>query len=403
MDNYRQQIPGLQQQIQGKPLVYFDWAATSQMPQVVLDATLKAMTYRGNVGRGVHSVSTNSTAQLERSREKIASFIGAKTSEVILTTGTTEGLNLVADNVGSYLQKDEMVVLSLLEHHANWLPWQKVTQDSGARLETLALDQHGRVDLQALERLLQEASVTVVVCSLVSNVLGTRQPMEAIVAMAKKYRVRVVVDAAQAVAHLPIDVHRLGVDALVFGGHKLFAPNGVGVLWVTPDWMVDWQPRLLGGGIVEEISTSRHRLQPHPRRFEAGTLNVPSVVGLARACQWIEDIGWEVIQQQERRLSSYLSTRLASLSQVRRLCAQPDIPLFSIVVDGLHPHDIGTLLDLEGIVVRTGHHCAQPLHSSLLGEYEVSTRLSLSFLNTIDECDVFIAAIGRIINRLGEW
>ena len=399
IERFRESIPALQQRVNGKPLVYCDWAATTQVPQCVIDSVRTSMMLRGNVRRGVHNLGAESTKRLEASRTTIANFIGAPAGELILTSGTTHGLNMLAQSAGLTLSEGDVVVLSALEHHSQLLPWQRMSKERGFSIEILPIDASGRMDIMHLRSILAQNTVRIIACSMVSNVLGTIQPVQEIVDCIEqaghRQNIRMILDAAQAVAHIPIDVKTLGVDALIFGGHKLYGPTGTGALWIQEDWRCMLQPSLVGGGSIASVSYRDFESALGTRGFEPGTPNVSGFVGLARAIEWIESIGWDSIQKQEQTLLEHMSAELLQIPAVQMLCSAPDIPLFTFAVDRLHAHDLGTMLDLEGIVVRTGHHCTQPLHDAK--GMESTTRISLSFLNTIDECQYIVERLQFII------
>ena len=252
----------------------------------------------------------------------------------------------------------------------------------------------GRIDLEHLEKILQEGGVRVVGLPLISNVLGTLQPIKEAVGLAHQYGARVVVDGAQAMAHMEIDVQEMGIDALAFGSHKMFGPSGVGGLWVKEDWLSTWGPHLVGGGIVEHVDFNTTSFVATPYLMEPGSPNVVGVAGLMAAMDWLESLGWDCIRQRETEVLAFLEEGLLSIPNIQLLCDKPDIPLFSFAFDGIHPHDIGTFCDLKGIAIRTGHHCASPLHDSF--GLEASSRISLSFVNTIVECQYFIDTLLQI-------
>ena len=396
IEQYRQMVPALSKCVNGKALVYCDWAATAQMPQCVLDVVSESMQIRGNVRRGVHNLGAHSTKQLKQARTTIANFIGASSSELILTSGTTHGLNMLVQSVGETLSEGDVVVLSAVEHHAHLLPWQRMSKRYGFSIEIVPLDLHGKIDLEVLDRLLSEHLVRVIGFPMVSNVLGTLQPVRDIVDRVGT-DVRVIVDAAQAVAHVPINVSELGIDALVFGGHKLYGPLGTGILWMRDDWRTELQPSMLGGGAIDSVSYANVVIARGVRGFEPGTPNVTGFIGLARAVEWMADIGWDRILLQEQQLRDHLQTELSMIPKIHLMNTRPDIPLFTFEVDGLHAHDLGTLLDLEGIVVRTGHHCTQPFHD--VKGVESSTRISMSCLNTFEECVYVVEQLKRIVGE----
>lgn len=401
IDSHRQDIPALQQSMNGKPLVYCDWAATAQVPQCVIDRVADSMVIRGNVRRGVHNLGAQSTRQVEEARTIIAKFIGAQSDELILTSGTTHGLNMLAQSAAETLSEGDVVVLSVFEHHSQLLPWLQLSKERGFSIETISLDPFGRIDVGVLKRIVTERRVRIIAFPMVSNVLGTVQSVQEIVDCVEdtgeRQNVRILVDGAQAVPHIPVDVSTLGIDALVFGGHKLYGPTGVGALWIKEDWLNELKPAQVGGGAIRSVSYDDFELASGIRGFESGTPNVSGVLGLSTAIQWFESVGWDTVRAQETRLLDHMSAALLALPMVRLMCSEPDIPLFTFEMDGLHAHDVGTMLDLEGIVVRTGHHCTQPFHDSIGAES--TTRISLSFLNTIDECTYIIDRLKCIVGR----
>ena len=395
VQEWRREVPALKHRVHDKPLVYMDWAATTQVPQCVIDATMSVMALRGSVRRGVHQLSADSTDLMVSSRERLAGFIGGDASEVIFTSGTTDGFNRLIPSIANTLVKGDVIVLSAVEHHAQLLPWQKVATERGLHLEIVRVDAAGRLCLQHLQELCSTLRVRVLGFPLISNVLGVQQPVAEIVNLIEGTDIRVVVDAAQAVAHMPLDVSNMGVDAVVFGGHKMYGPTGIGVVWIASDWLSSLSPSVRGGGAIQEVSYETHQPSTGVSGFEPGTPNVAAVVGIARAVEWLSDIGWEHIQVQEQSICGYLQRELSDIPNLRLLCSHPEIPLYSFVVDGIHAHDLGTLLDLEGVAVRTGHHCTQPFHDEI--GVESSTRLSLSFLNTLEECQHVVKCLKRII------
>ena len=390
-------FPGLSRVVHGKPLVYMDHAATTHKPQAVLAAMAHANTHLcANVHRGVHTVSAEVTAAYEAARAAAGRFIGAPSAEIVFTSGTTASLNLAAHGIAaSHLQPGDRILLTTAEHHANLVPWQLIAQRTGSRVEAIPLTSDGDMDLGAYHALLAAGRVAVVGFPLASNVLGTHLPAADLVAGARSAGALVVADAAQAVAHGPVDVSGLGVDVLAFSGHKAFGPSGIGILWARRALLAAWPPWQGGGDMIDRVSFSNTTFRPPPARFEAGTPNIPGAIGLHAALDWLAGLGWPWIRAREDALRQALHSRLTALPGVRLLHPRPELPLFSFVVDGVHPHDIGSLLDMDGIAVRTGRHCADPLHQAL--GVEASTRASLSFLNTLEECDALIASLRRAI------
>ncbi len=292
MNEFRSQIEGLHQTVHGKSLVYFDWAATNFPPTCVVEAVSDSMgKYHGTFRRGVHSTGNRATQKYESARERMASVIGGKFSEFIFTSGTTQGLNLVANCAGRKLGKGDVLLLSLMEHHSHLLPWQLMSKERGFQIKIINPDQNGRLCLAHVRQLLDEGGVRIIGFPMVSNVFGTVQPVLEIAELAKKYNARLVIDGAQAFGHYPIDVKKLGLGAIAFGAHKMYGPTGVGGLWVHSDWLSEWSPYMVGGGMITEVSFANSKFMPPPYRFEAGTPNIAGAMGMVRAADWLEDIG----------------------------------------------------------------------------------------------------------------
>jgi cysteine desulfurase / selenocysteine lyase len=403
MDDVRAQMVGLyEQKVHGKKLIYFDSAATTHVPKCVTDVVVEAMTVKhGNVRRSVHSGGYRATQLYEESRKQMADFIGCDPSEFVFTSGTTHGLNILAHCVGEQLGEGDVVVLSVMGHHAHLVPWQMMAQHKGFLIKIVEVDETGKISLSHLEEILKAGGVRIVGFPFVSNVLGSIQPVADIVAVAKeRYGARVVVDAAQAMGHLDVDIHTLGIDALAFGGHKMYGPAGIGGLFVTSDWLHTWKPYMTGGGMIKNVSFEQSDFLSAPHRFEAGTPNVSGAAGMAEASRWLEGVGWTEIQKREEELRNFLCEELKHRRYMKLLCSEPDIPLFSFSIARIHAHDIGTMLDFEGIATRSGHHCTMPLHQKR--NIEASTRISLSFLNSMDECRVFLDALDNTVRYFGE-
>lgn len=389
----RAAVPALRDQVQGQPLAYLDYAASSQRPQVVIDALHHAHVHLGaNVHRGVHTRSAEATAAFEEARAGVAGFLSTSSDQVVWTSGATDALNLAAAGLGATrLRRGDRVLVSLAAHHANLVPWQLVAETVGATVEPLRLTAAGVVDLDALDSALSKGRVAVVACSLVSNVLGTRAPVEEVAERAHAHGAVVVVDAAQAVPHGPLDASALGADVLAFSGHKLFGPTGVGVLWARRSLLEAWPPWKGGGDMVRRVSFSGTSFRPPPARFEAGTPPIAQAIGLHAALEWLASVGWEAVQAREASLSKSLQEALDTVPGLTKVPGTPDVPLCSFSVEGIHPHDIGTLLDERGIAVRTGRHCADPLHTAL--GLDATVRASLCFLNTEAEIERLVEGL----------
>ena len=401
VDQIRFQFPALQQNIHGKDLVYFDWAATSHMPDFVLQKMTESLTIEhGNVRRGVHTFGAYATQNYEKARRTIARFINGCVDGVIMTSGTTHGLNILAQCAGETLCEGDVVVLTEVEHHSHQLPWRMMAQQKGFLIQYVPMDENGRICMSRLQNILKTSRVRMIGLPYISNVLGTIQPIHDVVTLAQLYGIKVVVDAAQAVAHMPIDVQKLGIDAIAFGSDKMYGPAGIGALWVEENWLKTFKPTMFGGGMIEEAGFEEIIFAQAPFAFEAGTPNVAGAVGMASAIDWLQNIGWEEIEKQERALRFFLQNALSEIPQITLLCEKPDIPLFSFVLKDVHAHDIATLCDLEGIMIRAGHHCVSPYHHKM--GLTASSRISLSFLNHISECVYFVQTLGQIVKYMGE-
>jgi cysteine desulfurase/selenocysteine lyase len=387
LSSRRTDFPGLTQQVRGKPLVYLDNASTTPRPQVVLDATLRMLGHEhANVHRGVHALSEMATASFEAARAEIARFLGAEPDEIVFTRGTTESVNLVAQSWGrAHLRPGDVVVATQLEHHSNLVPWQLLCREKGAELRLLPVDDLGRLTLEPLP-----PRTRLVTASHASNVLGIRNPVETLTEAAHAAGALLFVDGAQAVAHFSVDVRTLGADFYAFSGHKMFGPTGIGVLWARAELLADMPPWHGGGEMVLSVRETDATFRDGPRRFEAGTPDIAGAVGLGAAAAYLRALGAPSIAAAEEPLRLRLVDTIGSIAGVR-LLANPDLPLVSFTLDGVHPHDVATIVDREGIAIRSGHHCAQPLHTRL--GLDASVRASLAFYNTAEEID----ALGRAL------
>jgi len=390
----RRDFPILQQTVYGKPLVYLDSAASSQKPQAVLDALLRYYSKdHANVHRGVHALSERATRAYEKVRDQVQTFIQAKhREEVIWVSGATEAINLVAQSYGQrFIQKGDEILVSVMEHHSNWVPWQLFCEQSGAILKVLPMTDRGELDLQAYRVLLNERTKMVAVAH-VSNVLGTINPIAEITALAHAQGVPVLVDGAQAVAHLPVDVQALDCDFYVFSSHKAYGPTGVGVMYGKKAWLEQMPPVKGGGNMIEIVSLEKTTYQPLPYKFEGGTPNIADVIGFGAALDYIQAIGVENIHAHEQDLLTYASERLAAVPGLRLIGdAKRRSGMLSFVLDDVHPHDLGTLLDREGIAVRVGHHCAMPLMQRL--GLPATARASFGLYNNRNDIDALVAGL----------
>ncbi|TQV85137.1 cysteine desulfurase [Exilibacterium tricleocarpae] len=392
----RRDFPALDQIVNDNALVYLDNAATTQKPDAVIDAV--GDYYRNdnaNVHRAAHALSGRATAAFEAARSKLARFINsAGTEELIWTRGTTEAINLVAGSWGrANIAAGDKVLVTELEHHSNIVPWQLLAQEKGAQLVVLPVTDRGELDLDALETLLDER-VKLVALSHASNALGTLNPVEAVIAKARSVGAKVLVDGAQGAAHWPVDVQALGCDFYAFSGHKMFGPTGIGALWGRRD-LLDAMPPYQGGGeMIERVSFSGTTFNSLPYKFEAGTPNIAGAIGLGAAVDYIESLDRSAAAQHEAALLDYALQRAADCGGLTRVGApQRAASIYSFLVDGAHPGDVGMLLDQQGVAVRTGHHCAQPLMERFA--IPGTVRASFSFYNTFADVDRLFAALEK--------
>lgn len=397
VERVREDFPILREKIHGKRLVYLDNAATTQKPKAVIDALVDYYEhYNANVHRAVHLLSTRATEACERTREKARRFISAaSTNEVIFVRGTTEGLNLVAQTYGRQnIKAGDEILISGLEHHSNIVPWQMLCEEKQAHLRVVHIDDRGVVPLDQFEKALN-GRTRLVALAHVSNALGTVNPLARMIEMAHRWNVPVVVDGAQAAPHMPVDVRALNADFYAFSGHKLFGPTGIGVLY-GKEALLDAMPPFQGGGdMIRSVTFEKTDYNTLPYKFEAGTPDMAGIVGLGAAIDYVNGIGLDAIEAHEHELLEYATARITQLSGVRIIGTAPHkASVISFVMDGVHPHDVGTILDQEGIAVRTGHHCAQPVMDRF--QIAATTRASLAFYNTAAEVDALVSGIRKV-------
>ena len=393
----REDFPILKETVNGKPLIWFDNAATTQKPQVVIDRLSYFYAHENsNIHRAAHELAARATDAYEEARETVRRFIGAEKAEQnIFVRGTTEAINLVAYAWGGkHLGPGDEIVITHLEHHANIVPWQLLSQKTGAVLKVAPVDEAGNLLLSEFEDLLGPKT-KLVAATQVSNALGTVTPVEKIVQLGHRYGARVLIDGAQSIPHLPIDVAELGVDFFVFSGHKIYGPTGIGVLYGSEEALAETPPWQGGGNMIADVTLERSLYQGLPNKFEAGTGNIADAVGLAEALRYVERVGIDRISAYEHALLEYATPRLADIPGVRLVgTAQEKASVLSFVLAGHEPLEVGKALNAEGIAVRAGHHCAQPI----LRRYglEATVRPSFAFYNTFEEIDVFLKAVRRI-------
>jgi cysteine desulfurase/selenocysteine lyase len=393
-EGWRHAFPALDQVVHGHRLAYLDSASTSLKPQPVIDAVVRVFTHQaGNVHRAVHALSEAATEAFDDARAAIARFVGGRDDEIVLTRGTTEAINLVAHSWGrASVGPGDAVIASALEHHSNLVPWQVLCAERGAELRIAPIDDAGRLDLDALRAML-DARVKLVAISQLSNVVGTIAPIAEIAGLAHAVGARVLVDGAQAVAHLGVDVSALGCDFYAFSGHKLFAPTGTGVLWARRALLAGMPAWQTGGEMVARVELASARLREPPARFEAGTPNIAGVIGLGAAIAYLATLDRAAVAAHEARLHARMRAELAGLPGVRVLGA-PEAAVVAFTVDGVHPHDVATIVDRAGVAIRSGHHCAEPLHHRLGAD--ASARASLALYNDDADVDALIAAVSGV-------
>ncbi|WP_118973442.1 aminotransferase class V-fold PLP-dependent enzyme [Taibaiella koreensis] len=398
----RADFPLLQTEVYGRPVVYFDNGATTQKPLPVLQALEEYYrSYNSNVHRGVHFLSQKATDGQEAARRKVAQFINARHDhEIIFTRGTTESINLVAYSFGKrFLQPGDEIIISAMEHHSNIVPWQLACEDRGAVLKVVPMDANGDLMLDEYEKLFSEKT-KIVALTWVSNSLGTVNPVQELVARAHARQVPVLLDAAQAIQHTPVDVQSLDVDFLVFSGHKIYAPTGVGVLYGKESLLNEMPPYQGGGSMIKQVTFAKTTWADLPFKFEAGTPDVSGIIGLGAALDYVNEIGLEAIIEAEHELMQYASERLQTIPGLR-IIGQPKekAGTISFLVEGIHPFDLGELLDKQSIAVRTGHHCCQPVMEFF--NIPGTVRASFSFYNTKEEVDRLVEGIKKSAAMLG--
>ena len=397
VEKIREDFPVLRQKIHGKPLVYLDNAATSQKPQSVIDAIVKFYTVDcANIHRGVHELSQRSTAAYEETRAKTKRFLNARTkSEIIFVRGTTEGINLVAYSWGrGNVRAGDEIVITGLEHHSNIVPWQILCEEKGAKLRVIPIDDSGELILEEYEKLLGPRTRMVAIGH-VSNALGTINPVRKIIEMAHRAGAVTLVDGAQAVPHMKVDVQALDADFYAFSGHKVFGPTGIGVLYGKSKLLNAMPPYQGGGDMIRTVTFEKTTYNDLPYKFEAGTPDIAGGIGLGAALDYVARIGIEKIAAYEHELLLYGTEALSRIPGLRIIgTAREKAAVLSFVIEGIHPHDIGTVLDRQGIAVRTGHHCAQPV----MDRYQVpaTTRASLAFYNTFGEIDALARGLEKV-------
>ncbi|EIY7832419.1 cysteine desulfurase CsdA [Vibrio parahaemolyticus] len=396
----REQFPALNQDVNQSPLVYLDSAATTQKPHCVIDViSLYYSAQNANVHRGSHSLTANATSQFEAAREAVATFIGANSSkEIIWTRGATEALNLIAQTYArSTLQPGDEILISEMEHHANIVPWQIVAEQTGAKIIKVPMTAECQFDLQAFEQKISERC-KIVACAQITNVTGTRQPIEKITELAHSVGAVVVVDGAQGIVHEQLDLSASDIDFYVFSGHKLYAPAGIGVLYGKLELLEAMPPWHGGGKMVERVSFEKTTFSALPGKFEAGTPNVAGAIALAKAIEWYQGFDHHEVEDHLHVLQDKAYRALNALDDIHILGYQPNASVLTFVMDGVHHQDMATLLDQQGIAVRAGHHCAHPLMDAL--NVKGTVRVSFGIYNTAEDVDRLIAAVEKAVDML---
>jgi cysteine desulfurase/selenocysteine lyase len=401
IEKIRADFPILSRKVNGKQLIYFDNGATAQKPQQVIDSLNHYYAYQNaNIHRGVHTLSRDITIAYENARATIQKHLNAQQAyEIIFTKGTTDAINLAAASFGKkYISEGDEIIVSTMEHHSNILPWQQVCEERGAVLKVIPINEAGELVMDEYKKLLSNKT-RIVAITHVSNTLGTINPVKEIVALAHNKNIPVLVDGAQAVPHLKVDVKELDCDFYCFSAHKVFGPTGVGILYGKEKWLNELPPYQVGGGTIKTVSFEKTEYADLPQKFEAGTPDIAGGLGLAAAIDYINEIGLNTISTYEHELLVYATQELQKLNGVKIIGSSKEkAAVLSFVVDGIHPFDIGTLLDQMGIAVRTGHHCTQPL----VAFYCVpgTVRVSFAFYNTKQEVEVFVKGLEKAITML---
>jgi len=401
VEKIRKDFPILEREVNKKKLIYFDNAATVQKPQVVIDAIANYYKqYNSNVHRGVHTLSQEASQHYEQSRIKAAEFIGAKSSqEIIFTKGTTDGINLVAQSfVKPLLQKGNEIVLTMMEHHSNIIPWQMIAEEKGAILKIVPISESGELLMDEFEKIISEKTKFIAITH-VSNTMGTINDVAKIIEIAKQNSIPILIDGAQSAPHMQVDVSKMDCDFFVFSGHKVYAPTGIGVLFAKEEHIHAMQPYQGGGGIISTVTFEKTTYIQGPLKFEAGTPNIEGAIGLSTAFDYCNNIGMQTIFEHETMLLNYANALFKNFPQVKIIgTSEHKAGVISFAVNGIHPFDIGTLLDKYGIAVRTGHHCTQPLMNFF--NIPGTTRMSFGIYNTKQEIDYFFEALEKVLRML---
>jgi cysteine desulfurase / selenocysteine lyase len=398
VNKIREDFPVLSQTVNGKPLVYLDNGASSQVPNLVIERGAKYLAEEhSNIHRGVHYLSQHATTAYESAREKVKRFINAKEAkECIFVRGCTEGCNLLAYSYGrKFIGEGDEIILSQMEHHANIIPWQVLAEEKGAKIRVIPMNERGELIIEEYENMLNERTKIVAVIH-VSNALGTINPVKEMIATAHKFGVPFFLDAAQSVPHFPVDVQDLDCDFMTFSGHKMFAPTGSGVFYGKKEWLDKMPPYQTGGGMIRTVTFEKTTYAPIPDKFEAGTPAIAANIGLGAAIDYLNSIDFEAAAKYEHELLEYATEKLSAIEGVKIIgTAKEKASVLSFTIENVHPHDIGTILDQQGIAIRAGHHCAQPVMQFF--DVPATARASFAFYNTREEVDKLAEAVQKVI------
>ena len=399
VEKIRADFPILQRMVNGKPLIYFDNAATSQTPKIVIDAIVDYyMNYNANIHRGVHTLSQEATDKYEQARETLKTHFNAKYAyEMIFTSGTTHGINIIASGFSNLLKKGDEVIVSALEHHSNIVPWQMLCEKTGAKLNVIPMNEDGALMMSSYDELLSD-NTKLVFCNHISNALGTINPIEEIIEKAHQLGAAVLIDGAQSTPHMIVDFQKLDVDFYVTSAHKICGPTGVGLLYGKKEWLEKLPPYQGGGEMIETVTFKKTTYAGLPHKFEAGTPNICGGIAFGVAIDYMNSIGFDAINKHEQELLEYGTQELLKINELKIYGTSKKTSVISFNVGTIHPYDIGSILDKLGIAVRTGHHCAQPI----MDFYKIpgTIRASFAFYNTKEEIDVFVKGLKRAILML---
>jgi len=399
VEKIRADFPILQRMVNGKPLIYFDNAATSQTPKIVIDAIVDYyMNYNANIHRGVHTLSQEATDKYEQARETLKTHFNAKYAyEMIFTSGTTHGINMIASGFSNLLKKGDEVIVSALEHHSNIVPWQMLCEKTGAQLKVIPMNKDGALIMSSYNELLSNKT-KLVFCNHISNALGTINPIEEIIEKAHQAGAAVLIDGAQSTPHMKVDFQKLDVDFYVTSAHKICGPTGIGLLYGKKEWLEKLPPYQGGGEMIETVTFKKTTFAGLPHKFEAGTPNICGGIAFGVAIDYMNSIGFDAINKHEQELLEYGTQELLKINELKIYGTSKKTSVISFNVGTIHPYDIGSILDKLGIAVRTGHHCAQPI----MDFYKIpgTIRASFAFYNTKEEIDLFVKGLKRAILML---